>query len=170
MQPASQGHIATPEPSKKIGIQELAKTFDITPRAIRFYEDKGLISPTRESGSRVFGEIDIARLGRILRAKRLGFALDDIKIVMDVTDGMIADPKELRLRHDNFQAVIKSLKRRRKDIDVLTKEMTKLCLAIDTHLENSGGNENDVFYLAGAYQAAFGEEFADDDLVDAREE
>ena len=53
---------------------------------------------------------------------------------------------------------------------MLTKEMTKLCLAIDTHLENSGGNDNDVFYLAGAYQAAFGEEFADDDLVDAREE
>ena len=54
-------------------IAELAAHFDITTRAIRFYEDKGLISPARIGGHRVFNAVDKARLEKILRAKRIGF-------------------------------------------------------------------------------------------------
>ena len=146
-----------------MGIQAVSDALDITPRAIRFYEDKGLLCPEREGGVRVFHDTDVARLERILRAKRLGFTLDDIKIVLDVADGLVRDRSELAERRGSFSKVIGSLERRREDIKLLVDEMSALVGQIDLHLE-SVDDEEGVFYLAGAYQAAFGEEFADDDL------
>lgn len=135
-------------------IQEFADLFEVTPRAIRFYEDKGLLDPLRESGSRVFGPEEYVRLTRILRAKRLGFTLDDIKVVLDVTDGVISDRAELTQRRVNFQKVITSLKRRRKDIDILTREMSELCHIIDDYLKTTPDSSN-VSSLAAAYETAF---------------
>jgi len=143
------------------GIQEIADIFDITPRAIRFYEDKGLISPSRQAGARIFDTVDYGRLERILRAKRLGFTLDDIKTVFDVTDGKINDADELLERRDNFQRVIGSLKRRRKDIEKLAHEMGELCSLIDTHLETAGTQANGL-HMAAAYEDAFRKHLADD--------
>ena len=148
---------------ESLGIQAVSDALDITPRAIRFYEDKGLLCPEREGGVRVFHDTDVARLERILRAKRLGFTLDDIKIVLDVADGLVRDRSELAERRGSFSKVIGSLERRREDIKLLVDEMSALVGQIDLHLE-SVDDEEGVFYLAGAYQAAFGEEFADDDL------
>ena len=157
-----------PETGTLWGIQEFADLFEVTPRAIRFYEDKGLLNPSRESGSRVFGANDHARLTRILRAKRLGFTLDDIKVVLDVTDGVVTDRPELVQRRQNFEKVIQSLKKRRKDIEILTQEMGELCRVIDEHLENSPNNN--VTYLAEAYENAFRQhlshELIDDTLSD----
>ena len=101
------------------GIREFAKMFDVTPRTIRFYEDKGLLKPARNAGSRVFSAEDYVRFERIMRAKRIGFTLDDIKEVLEVTDGHVKDRVELLRRKKNFETVIKSLKRRREDIDCL---------------------------------------------------
>ena len=147
------------------GIQEFADLFEVTPRAIRFYEDKGLLSPSRESGSRVFGPEDHGRLTRILRAKRLGFTLDDIKAVLDVTDGNITDRAELIQRRSNFEKVINSLKRRRKDIEILALEMGELCALIDEHLEKTPDSTN-VPSLAAAYEDAFREHFSHEMLDD----
>ena len=72
------------------GIQDFARIFKITPRTLRFYEDKGLISPQRQNGSRVFGPRDYVRTERIIRAKDLGFSLDDIKDLFEVIDGNVA--------------------------------------------------------------------------------
>lgn len=143
------------------GIQEIADIFNITPRAIRFYEDKGLISPARQAGARIFDTVDYGRLERILRAKRLGFTLDDIKTVFDVTDGKINDTDQLLERRDNFQRVISSLKRRRKDIEKLAHEMSELCTLIDTHLETAGTHANGL-HMAAAYEDAFRKHLADD--------
>lgn len=146
------------------GIQEVADRFDITPRAIRFYEDKGLIAPNRESGVRVFRDVDRARLDRILMAKRLGFTLDDIKMVLDVMDGAITDRRELEMRKQNFERAIRSLKRRHKDVEIITAQMSDLCRQIDVRLKETEGDTGG-FYLAGAYQAAFGD-FAEEDLIE----
>jgi DNA-binding transcriptional MerR regulator len=67
-------------------IQELAREFNITPRAIRFYEDKGLINPKRQGVTRVFSERDRIRLGLTLRSKRLGFSLEEINEIIDMYD------------------------------------------------------------------------------------
>lgn len=141
-------------PEKTWSIQEFATVFDVTPRTIRFYEDKGLLSPRRQAGARIFAAEDHVRFSEIMRAKRLGFSLEDIKVVMDVIDGKVRDKAALLEHRNNFQVVIKNLRRKRKDIDSLTKDMTDLCAQIDDyivkHPEQSG-----VFEFADAYHAAF---------------
>lgn len=67
-------------------IGELSNEFDITPRSIRFYEDKDLLHPQREGQKRVYNKQDRTRLKLILRGKRLGLALDEIRQVIDLYD------------------------------------------------------------------------------------
>jgi len=136
------------------GIREFAKLFDVTPRTIRFYEDKGLISPSRDSGARIFTQAEYLRVERIMRGKRLGFTLDDIKEVFEVIDGSITDRVELLRRKSNFQHVILSLKRRREDIADLAQDMSDICEVIDTQIKNTPDGEG-VFDLAQAYEAKF---------------
>jgi len=145
-------------------IREFSELFEITPRAIRFYEDKGLITPDRESGTRIFGPTDHTRMTSILRAKRLGFTLDDIKAVLDVTDGRVTDRSELALRSSNFRKVIKSLNRRKTDIDILTRDMGELCRIMEDQLENSDEN-SEAIQLAEAYEAAFAAHFSSDNQL-----
>jgi len=143
------------------GIREFAGFFGITPRAVRFYEDKGLLSPERRGAMRIFTPRDYMRLTKILRAKRLGFTLDDIKEVLDVTDGLVHERAELLRRKSNFETVIRSLKRRREDIDILTKDMTEICDVISQTLDRTpdmGG----IFDLADRYEATFRQTLEDD--------
>ena len=73
-------------------INELADTFDISARAIRFYEDKQLLSPTRVGSRRVYTKRDRARLQLILRGKRLGFSLGEMAEYLDLYD---RDPSQI---------------------------------------------------------------------------
>ena len=79
----------------KIG--ELAEEFDVTPRAIRFYEEQHLIHPSRKGSSRLYGPRDRARLKLILRGKRLGFSLGEIREMLDLYE--IEDGEIGQLRH-----------------------------------------------------------------------
>ena len=146
---------------RKWGVQAFAALFDVTPRAVRFYEDKGLITPARESGSRVFGPADYLRFERILRAKRIGFTLGDIKEVLDVTDGVVTDRLELLRRRENFGRVIKSLSRRRDDIDFVNQEMTELCDLLDDHLAKADADDHGLAFAAD-YEAALRRHLDDD--------
>ncbi|TLU71771.1 MerR family transcriptional regulator [Lichenicoccus roseus] len=67
-------------------VTELASALGVTARALRFYEDKGLINPSRAGGARIYTHRDRARLQLILRGKRLGFTLRDIKEFLDLYD------------------------------------------------------------------------------------
>lgn len=69
---------------KIYSVTELAKDLDVTPRTIRFYEDQGLILPQRAGNTRVYTHRDRARMILILRGKRLGFSLKDIKEFLDL--------------------------------------------------------------------------------------
>ena len=66
------------------GVTELCNAFDVTPRTLRFYEDKGLLSPRRINGTRVYSRRDRARLALILRAKVIGSSLAEIKQYLDM--------------------------------------------------------------------------------------
>lgn len=134
-------------------IADTAVHFEITTRALRFYEDKGLLKPHRMAGRRVFNIDDRARLEKILRAKRIGFSLDDIKQFLDVTDGTVTETDELLQRKTSFEAVIGRLRRKRKDIEIIAKDMQDLCKIIDNHLENAP--TSGVFQFAEAYDAMF---------------
>jgi DNA-binding transcriptional MerR regulator len=65
-------------------ISQLAREFEVTPRALRFYEDKGLLTPRREGMNRVYSHRDRARLQMILRGKRVGLSLLEIKEILDL--------------------------------------------------------------------------------------
>jgi DNA-binding transcriptional MerR regulator len=74
------------------GINAVARMLDITPRTLRFYEDRGLITPGRVGTIRVYTKREIARMQLILRGKRLGFTLADITEFLDLYD---ADPQHV---------------------------------------------------------------------------
>lgn len=135
------------------GIADTAEHFEITTRALRFYEDKGLLKPHRLAGRRVFNLDDRARLDKILRAKRIGFSLEDIKQFLDVTDGNITDQEELLRRKTSFEAVITRLRNKRKDIEIIAKDMQDLCAIVDNHIANAP--TSGVFQFAEAYDAMF---------------
>ena len=119
------------------GIRDFAQIFGVTPRTIRFYEDKGLLSPKRAGQSRVFDRLDFLRFEKIMRAKRLGFSLDDIKSVFDVTDGHVTSRKELLRRKDNFEKVIENLQQFQRDIDTLSQDMRQICDVIIDRVQTS---------------------------------
>ena len=142
-------------PDNGISIRDFAARFGVTPRTVRFYEDKGLLSPDRNGQARTFHARDVARFERILRGKRLGFSLDDIGAVFDVLEGRIHESKELRRRRDNFQAVIDGLAERRRDVALLEQDMTEIVSVIDDHLSQLQDDPSqDVSSLAERYQAA----------------
>lgn len=107
-------------------ITELAREFDITPRAIRFYEDQGLLSPAREGAggrTRVYSARERTRLKLTLRGKRLGLSLQEIKELVD----MYESPKDTAAQLKRFQAVLaqhrETLERQREDIEVTLAEI-----------------------------------------------
>jgi len=67
-------------------IQQLSREFDLTPRALRFYEDKGLIAPARRGTTRLYSDRDRTRLRLALRGKRLGFSLEECREIIDLYD------------------------------------------------------------------------------------
>jgi len=142
-----------PASSDKWRIAETADHFDITTRAIRFYEDKGLLTPGRANGHRVFDLQDRDRLEKILCAKRIGFSLEDIKQFLDVTDGIVTESEELLRRKTSFEAVINRLRQKHQDIEIITKDMQDLCTLIDNHIANAPADG--VFQFAEAYDAMF---------------
>lgn len=87
-------------------VTELATALGVTPRAVRFYETKGLITPARAGANRVYAHRDHVRMKLILRGKRLGFTLRDIKAFLDLYD---ADPTHRAQMH----ALLDTLRRRR---------------------------------------------------------
>ena len=68
----------------RYSIQQLAREFAVTPRALRFYEDKGLIAPARRGQTRLYSDRDRTRLRLALRGKRLGFTLEECREVIDM--------------------------------------------------------------------------------------
>ena len=84
--PADRRGAARPGESHGYGIADLAREFDVTTRTLRFYEDEGLIAPARKGQRRIFSQRDRVRLKLILRGKRLGFSLGEIREIIDLYD------------------------------------------------------------------------------------
>ena len=111
---------------KTYGIAELAGEFGVTTRTVRFYEDKGLLSPAREGQRRIYSPRDRVRLRLIMRGKRLGLSLEEIGELIDLYD---VDPSEVtQLNHfvDVIQQRRNVLEGQKRDIDVSLAELARL--------------------------------------------
>jgi DNA-binding transcriptional MerR regulator len=106
------------------GITELCKAFGITPRALRLYEDKGLLSPRRINSARVYTRRDRARLSLILRAKAIGSSLADIKHYLDMY-GAHGEGRTQQLKYvmQRTDAAIVELEQKRTHIEATLAEI-----------------------------------------------
>lgn len=98
-------------------IGDMAKTFGVTLRTLRFYEDKGLISPKRDGSTRLYSQRDKTRLKLILLGRKVGFSLRDVKQMMDLYDPNGTNIKQLRLTIDKSERQLTRLQKQRAAID-----------------------------------------------------
>jgi DNA-binding transcriptional MerR regulator len=107
-------------------ITELAREFDLTPRAIRHYEHEGLLAPGRQGRNRIFTRADRTRLKLVLRGKRLGFSLQETRELFDLYDAARDERPQLAKLLEFLRPKREALEQQRLDIDAVLREMDDL--------------------------------------------
>lgn len=116
-------------------ISELAKEFDTTPRSIRFYEEKKLISPLRTDGDqRSFTRRDRTRLKLILRGKRFGLSLDQISDILGVYSTDMDEAEQIRKALTHLGNALEDLGERRQDLELMMRELLMILGGMKTRL------------------------------------
>lgn len=110
-------------PDQTMTIREMCDAFDVTPRTLRFYEAKELLSPKREGQKRLFTKRDRARLKLILRGKRFGFSLEEIRQLLDLYDMGDAQQTQLMRTYDIAQERLRDLERQRDEISTAIADL-----------------------------------------------
>jgi DNA-binding transcriptional MerR regulator len=121
----------------EFSISDLAREFDVTPRAIRFYEDQGLLAPRRDGQRRIYTPRDRTRLKLTLRGKRLGLTLSEIRELIDMYD----PGRDARPQLERFLAVLESHKssllQQRADIEAQLSELQAFEKRVKKQLKRS---------------------------------
>jgi DNA-binding transcriptional MerR regulator len=119
--------------NESFSISDLADELDISTRTIRFYEEKGLISPRRTKGNhRIYNRRDRARLRLILRGKRLGYSLDEIAEMIGMADFDMDEEKQLIKALQYGKIKLKEINSRMEELQILKQEL----LAVQEKIEN----------------------------------
>jgi DNA-binding transcriptional MerR regulator len=124
-------------PERTFTIRQLCLEFKCTPRALRFYEDKGLLAPARQGLNRVYSYKDRARLQLILRGKRVGLSLAEIREILELygkgDGGAAQNAKALK----RFRERIVAFEQQRKDIDDHLGELRDACARLEAFLSQA---------------------------------
>lgn len=107
-------------------ISDLSKEFDITTRSIRFYEDQGLLAPTRKGQTRIYSQRDKVRLKLVLRGKRLGFSLAETGRLFELYDADKSSAKQLTIMMELIAEKKVDLKQKLDDISALLIELNDI--------------------------------------------
>ena len=121
-------------PERSFTIRQLCQAFDVTPRALRFYEDRGLLSPAREGQNRVYSHRDRGRLQLILRGKRVGFSLNEIREMLDLYDQNDGGATQMARSLRKFRERILALRAQREDIDGAIEALEDGCARLERQL------------------------------------
>ena len=115
-------------------IGEMSREFDTTPRALRFYEDRGLLAPVRDGMNRLYTPRDRARLTLVLRGKRVGLSLTDIKDILDLYDLGDGQRTQMRASLVKFSKQLDLLREQRADLDEAIDQLAHRIEWLETQL------------------------------------
>ena len=116
-------HFSDDKNSELFGVTELCNAFDVTPRTLRFYEDEKLIAPGRRGQTRLYSSRDRARIILILRGRRLGFSLAEIRELFDMYDTDRSSKTQLNSMIQLIEAKRHSLRQQLEDIQMVMAEL-----------------------------------------------
>ncbi|MGH6827553.1 MAG: MerR family transcriptional regulator [Rhizomicrobium sp.] len=121
--------------SRLYTIRQLTKEFSVSARALRFYEDEKLIAPGRRGQTRLYSARDRARIILILRGRRLGFSLAEIREVLNMYDSKDGEQVQMRHARKKFEQRVAVLERQKLDIDQALRQLRDGIREIDAALE-----------------------------------
>ena len=124
---------------KTYSITELCREFNVTPRTLRFYEQKGLLAPARRGWTRIFNYRDRARLQLILRGKRVGFSLEEIKEMLDLYNLRDGQMTQLNVASSKLRERLSALRQQRVEIDEAIADLERTCDIVDGMLKEKSG-------------------------------
>lgn len=126
-------HIDRPDALQReqFTISDLTSEFGVTARALRFYEDEGLISPTRSGLSRIYSKRDRARLAWIMRAKNVGFSLTEIKEMIDLYDLGDGRSQQRLVTEQRCREKVRRLTQQRDDLDAAITELSEFITLLE---------------------------------------
>lgn len=115
--------------AKSYSISELAKEFDVTARAIRLYEESGLLAPERDGNRRIYRERDRVRLRLTLRSKRIGFSLAQVKEMFDLYDSKPVEGEKQQILYllDVMDKRLDDLKLQREELELTVVDIESVC-------------------------------------------
>jgi DNA-binding transcriptional MerR regulator len=120
--------------SRTFTIRQLTKEFGVTARALRFYEEERLIAPSRRGQTRLYSARDRARIVLILRGRRVGFSLAELRELLDLYDGPGGSVAQMAEARRKFAERIAILERQKVDIDDSLTELRQSIVSIDAQL------------------------------------
>ena len=126
------------EQARRYTITQLCREFDVTPRTLRFYEQKNLLHPAREGMNRIFSYRDRARLSLILRGKKVGFSLDDIKEMLDLYNLKDGQVTQLQVARSKGLAQLDHLKDQRVALDEAITDLERAIEIVEGMLTERG--------------------------------
>ncbi|KAA5805011.1 MerR family DNA-binding transcriptional regulator [Alkalicaulis satelles] len=133
-------------------IRELAERFGVTARTLRFYEQKGLLKPARRGATRLYTAADRARLELILRGRRVGFSLEDIREMLEIEQLDHGSRAHMELALERMRERVSVLERQRDDIDSALSELHAGCRWLEERLADREPPE-DIKRRARAFEA-----------------
>ncbi|MGE0845966.1 MAG: MerR family DNA-binding transcriptional regulator [Flavobacteriaceae bacterium] len=139
---AVDGKSAVPGHQTVFTIGDLAREFDVTLRALRFYEDRGLLNPRRDGMTRLYSRRDRARLKLILMGKKVGFPLTDIREMLDLYDLRDGQVTQLRVSLTKFREQVARLREQKAEIDTAISELTRTCDIVEGILKEKEAQPN----------------------------
>lgn len=119
-------------------IRDLTKEFDVSARTLRFYEEKGLVDPTRRGEQRLYSRRDRARLAYVLAGKAVGFSLEEVREMLDLYDLGDGQVTQLKVALAKFGERIARLERQKTEIDRVITELTRASDAMKAKLATRG--------------------------------